>query len=121
MASASWGISFGRMRTSRGTASGLTPVVEKKRSTRNVVGPTTSSVLTICSRNPATIDVIAMTVAMPLTTPGGAERLADPDLTRALCDAHEHDVHDDDAADDDPDHDHGGDDGENDPRELCPE
>src|SRR5690242_4882676 len=36
---------------------------------RNVVGPTTSSVLTICSRKPATIDAIAMTVAMPMTTP----------------------------------------------------
>src|SRR5436190_1403383 len=57
------------MRTSRGTASGLTPVVEKKRSTRHVVGPTTSSVFTICSRNPATIEAIAMTVAMPMTTP----------------------------------------------------
>src|SRR6266566_6861358 len=36
---------------------------------RNVVGPTTSSVLTICSRNPVTIDAIAITVAMPITTP----------------------------------------------------
>src|SRR5207237_834594 len=36
---------------------------------RNVVGPTTSSVLTICSRNPATIDAMAMTVAIPMTTP----------------------------------------------------
>src|SRR6266446_5949488 len=57
------------MRTSRGTASGFTPVVEKYRSTRNVVGPTTSSVLTICSRKPATMEAIAMTVAIPITTP----------------------------------------------------
>src|SRR5438477_9603127 len=57
------------MRTSRGKASGLSGVDEKNRRMRNVVGPTTSSVLTICSRNPATIDAIAMTVAIPITTP----------------------------------------------------
>ena len=57
------------MRTSRGRASGFSGVVEKNRRIRNVVGPTTSSVLTICSRNPATIDAIAITVAMPMTTP----------------------------------------------------
>src|SRR5712671_4279882 len=57
------------MRTSRGNASGLSGVDEKKRRMRNVVGPTTSSVLTICSRNPVTIDAIAMTVAIPMTTP----------------------------------------------------
>ena len=34
-----------------------------------MVGPTTSSVLTICSRKPATIDAMAMTVAIPMTTP----------------------------------------------------
>src|SRR5205807_9397368 len=57
------------MRTSRGRASGLSGVDEKNRRMRNVVGPTTSSVLTICSRNPATIDAIAITVAIPITTP----------------------------------------------------
>src|SRR6266480_4764893 len=57
------------MRTSRGSASGLSGVDEKNRRMRNVVGPTTSSVLTICSRNPATIDAMAMTVAIPMTTP----------------------------------------------------
>src|SRR5881398_2901094 len=57
------------MRTSRGKASGLSGVDEKNRRMRNVVGPTTSSVLTICSRNPATIDAIAITVAIPITTP----------------------------------------------------
>ncbi|OLC10819.1 MAG: hypothetical protein AUH41_02155 [Gemmatimonadetes bacterium 13_1_40CM_66_11] len=42
----------------------------------NVVGPTTSSVLTICSRKPATMEAIAMTVAIPITTPStvSAER-----------------------------------------------
>src|SRR5713101_7331872 len=69
MASASAGAKAGRMRTSRGNASGLSGVDEKKRRMRNVVGPTTSSVLTICSRNPVTIDAIAMTVAIPMTTP----------------------------------------------------
>jgi len=44
-------------------------VDEKKRRMRNVVGPTTSSVLTICSRKPATIDAMAITVAIPMTTP----------------------------------------------------
>ena len=65
------------MRTSRGSASGLSGVWEKKRSTRNVVGPTTSRVLTICSRNPATIEAMAITVAMPITTPRtvSAERI----------------------------------------------
>src|SRR3954471_10155589 len=64
------------MRAFRGSASGLSGDEEKKRSTRNVVGPTTSSVLTICSRNPATIDAIDITVAMPITTPStvSAER-----------------------------------------------
>src|SRR5207245_2264534 len=56
------------MRTSRGSASGLSGVDEKNRRMRNVVGPTTSSVLTICSRNPATIDAMAMTVAIAMTT-----------------------------------------------------
>src|SRR5437763_5658629 len=70
------------MRTSRGKASGLSGVDEKNRRMRNVVGPTTSSVLTICSRNPATIDAIAMTVAIPITTP----RMVSPErslLTRS--------------------------------------
>src|SRR2546428_493107 len=57
------------MRTSRGSASGLSGVDEKNRRMRNVVGPTTSSVLTICSRKPATIDAMAITVAIPMTTP----------------------------------------------------
>src|SRR2546426_48653 len=51
------------MRTSRGKASGLSGVDEKNRRMRNVVGPTTSSVLTICSRNPATIDATVMAMA----------------------------------------------------------
>src|SRR5438034_5754129 len=70
------------MRTSRGSASGLSGVDEKNRRMRNVVGPTTSSVLTICSRNPATIDAMAMTVAIPMTTP----RMVSPErslLTRS--------------------------------------
>src|SRR3989454_12557307 len=70
------------MRTSRGNASGLSGVDEKNRRMRNVVGPTTSSVLTICSRNPATIDAMAMTVAIPMTTP----RMVSPErslLTRS--------------------------------------
>src|SRR5437773_12297654 len=57
------------MRTWRGSACGLSGVDEKNRRLRNVVGQTTSSVLTICSRNPATIDAMAMTVAIPMTTP----------------------------------------------------
>src|ERR1043166_6210174 len=69
MASASGAARAGRMRTSRGRASGLRGVDEKNRRMRNVVGPTTSSVLTICSRNPAMIEAIAITVAMPITTP----------------------------------------------------
>src|SRR6058998_3360322 len=69
MASASSGASAGRIRTSRGNWSGLRGVDEKIRRMRNVVGPTTSSVLTICSRNPATIEAMAMTVAIPMTTP----------------------------------------------------
>src|SRR5437762_14343662 len=70
------------MRTSRGKASGLSGVDEKNRRMRNVVGPTTSSMLTVCSRNPATIDAIAMTVAIPITTP----RMVSPErslLTRS--------------------------------------
>src|SRR6059036_2269565 len=70
------------MRTSRGNASGLSGVDEKNRRMRNVVGPTTSSVLTICSRKPATIDAMAMTVAIPMTTP----RMVSPErslLTRS--------------------------------------
>jgi hypothetical protein len=59
----------GRMRTSRGNASGLSGADEKNRSTRNVVGPTTSRVLTICSRRPCTMDAIVITVATPITTP----------------------------------------------------
>src|SRR6266850_363035 len=73
------------MRTSRGNASGLSGVDEKNRRMRNVVGPTTSSVLTICSRNPATIDAMAMTVAIPMTTP----RIVSPER---WVDA-EHDAH----------------------------
>jgi hypothetical protein len=60
----------------------LSGVDEKKRRTRKVVGPTTSSVLTICSRKPATIDAMAMTVAIPMTTP----RMVSPErslLTRS--------------------------------------
>ena len=57
------------MRTSRGRASGFKGVEPKYRSTRNVVGPTTSRVFTICSRKPATMEAIAMTVAIPITTP----------------------------------------------------
>src|SRR5713226_8914710 len=86
MASASAGAKAGRMRTSRGSASGLSGVDEKKRRMRNVVGPTTSSVLTICSRNPATIDAMAMTVAIPMTTP----RMVSPErslLTRSWSSA----------------------------------
>src|SRR5690348_4807874 len=67
MAAASSGARAGRIRTSRGRASGLSGVEEKNRRTRKVVGPTTSRVFTICSRTPATIDAIAMTVA--ITTP----------------------------------------------------
>src|SRR5713226_7771980 len=234
MASASAGAKAGRMRTSRGNAPGLRGVEEKKRRMRNVVGPTTSSVLTICSRNPATIDAMAMTVAIPMTTPRmvsperslftrswssainqpsriewramllgaqrfdwvesrrpvrgvdteydadrepepqgkgdgpeghargegrrgrnenreraagqqacdsaeerkdhrlgeelapnvaprGPERLTDPDLPRALRDAHHHDVHDDDAADQHADPGHGRHHVEDDPREPGPE
>src|SRR5712664_136452 len=74
------------MRTSRGNASGLSGLDDKNRSVRNVVGPTTSSVLTICSRNPATIDAMAMTVAIPMTTP----RMVSPErslLTRSWSSA----------------------------------
>src|SRR6266581_5578953 len=77
------------MRTSRGNASGLSGVDEKKRRTRKVVGPTTSSVLTICSRKPATIDAMAMTVAIPMTTP----RMVSPErslLTRSWSTAIRH-------------------------------
>src|SRR5213594_2137605 len=77
------------MRTSRGSASGLSGVDEKNRRMRNVVGPTTSSVLTICSRNPATIDAMAMTVAIPMTTP----RMVSPErslLTRSWSTAIRH-------------------------------
>src|SRR5437879_5051902 len=82
MASASRGARAGRIRTSRGNASGLSGVDEKNRRMRNVVGPTTSSVLTICSRKPATIDAMAITVAIPITTP----RMVSPErslLTRS--------------------------------------
>src|SRR5881396_1090893 len=82
IASASSGARAGRIRTSRGNASGLSGVEEKNRRMRNVVGPTTSSVLTICSRKPATIDAMAMTVAIPMTTP----RMVSPErslLTRS--------------------------------------
>ncbi|OLC07652.1 MAG: hypothetical protein AUH34_01010 [Gemmatimonadetes bacterium 13_1_40CM_70_12] len=33
------------------------------------MGPTTSRVWTICWRNPETIDAMAITVAIPITTP----------------------------------------------------
>src|SRR5437870_8024109 len=57
------------MRTSRGSSSGWGGVDERTGRMRNVVGPTTSSVLTICSRNPDTVQARAMTVAIPMTTP----------------------------------------------------
>src|SRR2546422_541514 len=57
------------MRTSRGSASGLSGVDEKNRRMRKGGAPTPSSVLTISPRTPATIDAMAMTVAIPMTTP----------------------------------------------------
>jgi hypothetical protein len=69
IASASAGSSLGRIRTSRGRASGFTGVDEKNRSTRIVVGPTTSIVLMICPRMPFTMEAMAMTVDTPITTP----------------------------------------------------
>ena len=47
------------MRTSLGSASGFSGVCEKKRTIRNVVGPTISSVVTICSRTPKTAEEMA--------------------------------------------------------------
>jgi len=72
-ASASSGLSTGRCRISRGRASGLTGVWLKNRSTRNVVGPTTSRVCTICWAESRDDRAMAITVAIPITTPSTVE------------------------------------------------